>query len=191
MQAGERTANKVAQKWEECPGRRARAGAPGCTRAPESLSRLSAQQWDAVSVSRPSRKAHPAISRNSGPCFPKQARSGKRVPLWIKIPGRIFRRGIHKRKGPLCRGPSQFKVAGKGIAPALRACGPLRRSRALRAPLANAIAFPQLRALTGFDSVRGPQKRKGPLCRGPSQFKVAGKGIEPLTRGFSVLCSTN
>ena len=37
----------------------------------------------------------------------------------------------------------------------------------------------------------GPHKRKGPLCRGPSQFKVAGKGIEPLTRGFSVLCSTN
>ena len=35
------------------------------------------------------------------------------------------------------------------------------------------------------------EKRKGPLCRGPSQFKVAGKGIEPLTRGFSVLCSTN
>ena len=99
--------------------------------------------------------------------------------------------GLHKRKGPLCRGPSQFKVAGKGIAPALRACGPLRRFRALRATLANAIAFPQLRALTGFDSVQGLHKRKGPLCRGPSQFKVAGKGIEPLTRGFSVLCSTN
>ncbi len=30
----------------------------------------------------------------------------------------------------------------------------------------------------------GHIKRKGPLCRGPSQFKVAGKGIEPLTRGF-------
>ena len=116
------------------------------------------------------RKARPAFSFNNGMHFP---------------------RGPHKRKGPLCRGPSQFKVAGKGIAPALRACGPLRRFRALRAALANAIAFTQLRALTGFDSAWGPHKRKGPLCRGPSQFKVAGKGIEPLTRGFSVLCSTN
>ena len=99
--------------------------------------------------------------------------------------------GLHKRKGPLYRGPSQFKVAGKGIAPALRADGPLRRFRTLRAPLANAHAFPQLRALTGFDSAQGSHKRKGPLCRGPYQVKVAGKGIEPLTRGFSVLCSTN
>ena len=67
----------------------------------------------------------------------------------------------------------------------------LRRFRALRAALANAHAFTQLRALTGFDSVRELHKRKGPLCRGPYQVKVAGKGIEPLTRGFSVLCSTN
>ena len=117
--------------------------------------------------------------------------AGKRIPLSRSITECIFRRTLHKRKGPLCRGPSQFKVAGKGIAPALRACGPLRRFRALRAALANAHAFTQLRALTGFDSVWGPHKRKGPLCRGPSQFKVAGKGIEPLTRGFSVLCSTN
>ena len=137
------------------------------------------------------RKVHPAISPDSGPRFPKQARSGKHIPLWTKILGCNFRRALDKRKGPLCRGPSQFKVAGKGIAPALRACGPLRRFRALRAPLANAHAFTQLRALTGFDSAQGPRKRKGPLCRGPSQFKVAGKGIEPLTRGFSVLCSTN
>ena len=102
-----------------------------------------------------------------------------------------FRRALDKRKGPLCRGPSQFKVAGKGIASARCADGPLRRLRALRAALANAYAFTQLRALTGFDSMWGLYKRKGPLCRGPSQFKVAGKGIEPLTRGFSVLCSTN
>ena len=116
------------------------------------------------------RKARPAFSFNNGMHFP---------------------RAPYKRKGPLCRGPSQFKVAGKGIASARCADGPLRRLRALRAALVNAIAFPQLRALTGFDSVQGPYKRKGPLCRGPSQFKVAGKGIEPLTRGFSVLCSTN
>ena len=73
-------------------------------------------------------------------------------------------------------------------APRVRTAAALR---ALRAALANAHAFTQLRALTGFDSMWGLHKRKGPLCRGPSQFKVAGKGIEPLTRGFSVLCSTN
>ena len=117
------------------------------------------------------RKAHPALGQNNGMHFPRNP--------------------TKKEKGPLCRGPSQFKVAGKGIASARCADGPLRRLRALRAALANAYAFTQLRALTGFDSMWGLHKRKGPLCRGPSQFKVAGKGIEPLTRGFSVLCSTN
>ena len=151
MRTGDRTVYKVAQKWEECPGRRK----PRCTRAPEVGGR----------------KACPVFFR-------------KRL-------GCIFRGAMHKRKGPLCRGPSQFKVAGKGIASARCADGPLRRLRALRATLANAHAFTQLRALTGFDSAWGPHKRKGPLCRGPSQFMVAGKGIEPLTRGFSVLCSTN
>ena len=160
-------------------------------RAPESASRFYTPQWDAFSAGRPNRKVHPAISPDSGSSFPKQAQSGKHIPLWTIILGCNFRRALDKRKGPLCRGPSQFKVAGKGIAPAFRACGPLRRFRALRAPLANAHAFTQLRALTGFDSAQGLHKRKGPLCRGPSQFKVAGKGIEPLTRGFSVLCSTN
>ena len=120
-----------------------------------------------------------------------EASAGKRIPFYQSIMGCIFRGTPHKRKGPLCRGPRQFRVAGKGIASARCADGPLRRLRALRATLANACAFPQLRALTGFDSVYGLHKRKGPLCRGPSQFKVAGKGIEPLTRGFSVLCSTN
>ena len=125
-----------------------------------------------------------------GVCAP-EAGTGKRVPFYRSIMGRSFRRTLHKGKGPLCRGPSQFEVAGKGIASARCADGPLRRLRALRAALANAYAFTQLRALTGFDSMWGPHKRKGPLCRGPSQFEVAGKGIEPLTRGFSVLCSTN
>ena len=76
-----------------------------------------------------------------------------------QIPGRSFRRTLHKRKGPLCRGPSQFKVAGKGIASARCADGPLRRLRALRAALANAYAFTQLRALTGFDSMWELHKR--------------------------------
>ena len=119
---------------------------------PESASHNNASFRVALSQTAPKRKAHPTLKPNSGSRFPKQARSGKCVPLWIKILGRIFRGTLHKRKGPLCRGPSQFKVAGKGIAPALRACGPLRRFRALRAALANAIAFAQLRALTGFDS---------------------------------------
>ena len=75
-----------------------------------------------------------------------------------------FRRTLHKRKGPLCRGPSQFKVAGKGIASARCADGPLRRLRALRAALANAYAFTQLRALTGFDSMWGCIKEKDPFA---------------------------
>ena len=41
--------------------------------------------------------------------------------------------------------------------------GALRRVRALRAALANAFAFTQLRALTGFDPVRGQQKKPQPL----------------------------
>ena len=69
------------------------------------------------------------------------------------------------KKGPLCRGPSQFKVAGKGIASARCADGPLRRLRALRAALANAYAFTQLRALTGFDSMWGLHKKRTPLQR--------------------------
>ena len=195
MRTGDRTVYKVAQKWEECPGQSGsswRAEMRVCARGrrrkacpvyqfsngmqlplagqPESASRNFAGFRVKLSQTGPKRKACPALDQDSGTQFPQ---------------------GPYKRKGPLCRGPSQFKVAGKGIAPALRACGPLRRSRALRAALANAIAFTQLRALTGFDSTWGPHKRKGPLCRGPSQFKVAGKGIEPLTRGFSVLCSTN
>ena len=169
---------------------------PRCTRAPEVGGR----------------KACPVFSQETGMRFPFEASTGKRIPQFREIPVHTFPNrlkaenasrseakfrdavsagALGKRKGPLCRGPSQFKVAGKGIASARCADGPLRRLRALRAPLANAHAFTQLRALTGFDSVWGPHKRKGPLCRGPSQFKVAGKGIEPLTRGFSVLCSTN
>ena len=216
MRTGDRAVCKVAQKWKECPEQAARAGAPRCAWAPkagagkcvpffrkrlgcifrsrphpENASRSERGIWDAASAKGRKRKARPILTPDSGSRFPKRPQSGKLIPLWTKIPGRNFRGSLGKRKGPLCRGPSQFKVAGKGIAPALRACGPLRRFRALRAALANAIAFTQLRALTGFDSAWGPHKRKGPLCRGPSQFKVAGKGIEPLTRGFSVLCSTN
>ena len=53
------------------------------------------------------RKAHPALKPNSGMQFPQEPSV--------------------KEKDPLCKGPYQVKVAGKGIAPALRADGPLRR----------------------------------------------------------------
>ena len=173
MRTDDRTVCKVAQKREEClsgPEMARRDVHARRKYAPESASRSERGIWDAVSAKDRKRKAHPILTPDSGT---------------------QFRRALDKRKGPLCRGPSQFKVAGKGIASARCADGPLRRLRALRAALANAYAFTQLRALTGFDSMWELHKRKGPLCRGPSQFKVAGKGIEPLTRGFSVLCSTN
>ncbi len=40
--------------------------------------------------------------------------------------------------------------------------GALRRVRALRAALANAFAFTQLRTLTGFDPVHSQQKSRNP-----------------------------
>ena len=87
--------------------------------------------------------------------------------------------GLHKRKGPLCRGPSQFKVAGKGIASARCADGPLRRLRALRATLENACAFPQLRTLSGSNpSAMGP-KKKGSHCWEPNNSVVGDEGFEP------------
>ena len=107
----------------------------------------------------------------------------------------IYREDLVRTRAPATKkrptGVDRFLFYGgpSGVQPAPQAAA--ASLRALRAALANAHAFTQLRALTGFDSVQGLYKRKGPLCRGPSQFKVAGKGIEPLTRGFSVLCSTN
>ena len=128
MRTGDRTVCKVTRKWEECPGKRN----PRCTRQ------------DAHAH----RKAHPVFPLNNGMHFPLADPTGKLDPQSSVIPGRAFPSGfkaenasrseakfrdavsagaLGKRKGPLCRGPSQFKVAGKGIAPALRACGPLRR----------------------------------------------------------------
>ena len=105
---------------------------PRCTRAPEVGGR----------------KACPVFSQKTGMRFPLAGPTGKRIPQFREIPVHTFPNrlkaenasrseakfldavsagALGKRKGPLCRGPSQFKVAGKGIAPALRACGPLRR----------------------------------------------------------------
>ena len=105
MRTGDRTVCKVAQKWEECPEQAghemARRDAHGHRRqAPESVSRFSAREWDAFSVSRPNRKVHPAITRYSGSRFPKQPQSGKYIPLWIKIPGCSFREAHIKEKDP-------------------------------------------------------------------------------------------
>ena len=72
MQTGERTVNKVAQKWEECPGRRARADAPGCARAPESVSHYFAREWDAFSASRPTGKRDPQFRVIPGRAFPNR-----------------------------------------------------------------------------------------------------------------------
>ena len=210
MRTDDRTVCKVAQKRKEClggpemcthVGSKRRKARPvfrkrlGCIfrsrPQSENASRSERGIWDAVSAKDRKRKAHPILTPGFRVALSQAASKRKTHPTLKPNSGTQFRRALDKRKGPLCRGPSQFKVAGKGIASARCADGPLRRLRALRAALANAYAFTQLRALTGFDSMWGLHKRKGPLCRGPSQFKVAGKGIEPLTRGFSVLCSTN
>ena len=69
-------------------------------------------------------------ARNGAPrCTYAPEEGGRKAcPVFSQKTGTYFPCGaLDKRKGPLCRGPSQFKVAGKGIAPALRACGPLRR----------------------------------------------------------------
>ena len=165
--------------------------APRYTYAPESSSRFSLNNGMHFPLAGPTGKLDPQSSVIPGRAFPSGFKAENASRSEAKFRDAVSAGALGKRKGPLCRGPSQFKVAGKGIASARCADGPLRRLRALRAALANAYAFTQLRALTGFDSMWELHKRKGPLCRGPSQFKVAGKGIEPLTRGFSVLCSTN
>ena len=185
MRTGDRTVYKVAQKWEERPGQ---AGSSW-----RAEMRTGAEGWR--------RKVCPVFPLKNGMRFPLAGPTGKCIPQFRVIPGRAFPNSLKaesathsesifrdtvsvgafgKRKGPLCRGPSQFKVAEKGIAPALRACGPLRRFRALRAALANAIAFTQLRALTGFDSTWGPHKRRYEKAIGvaspASQLLSAGSG---------------
>ena len=62
--------------------------------------------------------------------------------------------------------------------PAPRAGAPLRRSRALRAALENARAFPQLRSLSGSSPRTVRAKRKGPGA-GASNYLVGAEGLEP------------
>ena len=144
MRTDDRTVCKVAQKREECLGR-ARASAPRCAarrkQAPESASRSKAQFWDAFSAEPYIKEKDPFAEvlvnsrwrgRESRPRATRTDRCGARAPCELrwKTLARFLSsapsRGsipcmVHiKRKGPLCRGPSQFKVAGKGIEPLTR-----------------------------------------------------------------------
>ena len=157
------------------------------------------------------RKARPVYPLSNGMQFPLAGPAGKRIPQFRVIPGRAFPNRPEAES--VSRSGSKFWDAFSTEAyikekdPFAEVLVNLRwreresRPRCARADRCGAPAPCELRwqTLSRFLSSapsrgsirRGPHKRKGPLCRGPSQFKVAGKGIEPLTRGFSVLCSTN
>ena len=67
---------------------------------------------------------------------------------------------------------------------------PLRRLRASRAALANAHAFPQLRALSGSNPCRGNKKAAG--IRQSLFYSMVGRqGFEPWTLGLKVPCSAS
>ena len=67
---------------------------------------------------------------------------------------------------------------------------PLRRFRALRAALANAHAFTQLRALSGSNPCRGNKKAAG--IRQSLFYSMVGRqGFEPWTLGLKVPCSAS
>ena len=67
---------------------------------------------------------------------------------------------------------------------------PLRRFRALRAALANAHAFTQLRALSGSNPCRGNKKSDQP--ESIAFFSMVGRqGFEPWTLGLKVPCSAS
>ena len=66
----------------------------------------------------------------------------------------------------------------------------LRRFRALRAALANAHAFTQLRALSGANPCRGNKKAAG--IRQSLFYSMVGRqGFEPWTLGLKVPCSAS
>ena len=193
MRTDDRTVCKVAQKREEClsgPEMARRDVHARRKYAPESASRSERGIWDAVSAK--DRKKESTSHSDAGfrVALSQAASKRKTHPTLKPNSGTQFRRALDKKKDPFAEVLVNSRWRGRESRP--RAARTDRCGAApLRAALANAYAFTQLRALTGFDSMWGLHKRKGPLCRGPSQFKVAGKGIEPLTRGFSVLCSTN
>ena len=86
MRTGDRTVYKVAQKWEECPGRRNprwRAEMYICagSRRSESVPRFFAKDWDAFSAGRPNRKAHPALRLYSGMQFPQEPSVKEKDPF--------------------------------------------------------------------------------------------------------------
>ena len=68
---------------------------------------------------------------------------------------------------------------------------PLRRFRALRAALANARAFTQLRAPDGFEPMKGRQKRRPTEVDRLNNLWVGRQGFEPWTLGLKVPCSAS
>ena len=74
MRTGDRTVYKVAQKWEECPGKRN----PRCARQDIHMRR----------------KAHPVFPLNNGMHFPLAGPTGKLDPQSSVIPGRTFPSGF-------------------------------------------------------------------------------------------------
>ena len=101
--------------------------APRYTYAPESSSRFSLNNGMHFPLAGPTGKLDPQSSVIPGRAFPIGFKAENASRSEAKFRDAVSAGALGKRKGPLCRGPSQFKVAGKGIAPALRACGPLRR----------------------------------------------------------------
>ena len=68
--------------------------------------------WDAHSTQGLNRKMHPVLRLDSGMQFPVEGRSGKRIPLWNRIPGRSFRMRRHSKQ----KAPARDGAGAKGAA---------------------------------------------------------------------------
>lgn len=90
---------------------------------PETVSHSERQFWDELSARGFSRKRRPTLKRNSGTQFPVESRlfrkvypipgadsgthfpfeapTGKRVPLWSRIPGHAFRQRLYRKAHPI------------------------------------------------------------------------------------------
>lgn len=67
---------------------------------PESASRNSCLEWDAVSAYGPVGKLHPTPDANSGSHFPPEPPTGNYIPFQRRILGRTFRNPIHPESPP-------------------------------------------------------------------------------------------
>ena len=79
-------------------------------------------------------------------------------------------------------------VGRQGFGPDARAAA--AALRALRAALANAHAFPQLRALSGSNPCTGNKKAAG-IHQSLFYYMVGRQGFEPWTLGLKVPCSAS